>query len=219
MKPYISFLLPIRKRPYSLKRSLDSLYTTCSDPTSYEVVIIFDSDDIETINEFNSWEKKFNYKVEIMDRLGYDYLNEYYNKACSLSSGEWLWVWNDDTCMLEKNWDLIIKEYDKKFLIINPYNTRDVDREYIKTHTLFPIVPKKYYELLSHLSPWNHIDTYTERVIDGLNLLKNEFRIIHTHEKNNDEVSKEITYHRISIPEEQLSIDRDKIIKYLNNNE
>jgi glycosyltransferase involved in cell wall biosynthesis len=216
MKPYISFLLPIRKRPNSLKKSLESLAKTCNDIKNYEVIVVFDDDDTNTIDEFNSWEKNYNYQKIITKRLGYDYLNVYYNMACAAAKGEWLWVWNDDAEMINKDWDLIIKEYDNQFLILNPFNTREIDSKYLLTNTLFPILPKKYYELLYHLSPWNHIDTYIGRVCVGL--IKNEFRLLHTHDKQNDEVSKEIVYHKIPFPEDQYLIDIEIIKKYINGN-
>jgi len=216
MDPYISFLLPTRKRPDDLKKSLDSLENTCSSIDNYEVVIVFDEDDSETISIFDSWDKKYNYKKIVSKRLGYDYLNLYYNMACDIAKGQWFWVWNDDAEMLNKDWDLIIQEYDKQFVILNPFNTRQVDSQYLLTHTLFPIVPRKYYELLSYLSPWNHIDTYCERICSGL--IKNEFRLLHTHNKQNDEVSNAIVYHRIPFPQDQYLIDIDIIKKYINGN-
>jgi hypothetical protein len=214
MEPYISFLLPIRKRPDSLKKSLDSLVKTCNNKNNYEVIVVFDDDDVDTILAFDSWEKDYNFQKLVTKRFGYDYLNMYYNMACEAAKGQWLWVWNDDTEMLNKDWDLIIKEYDNQFVILNPFNTREVDAKYLLTHTLFPILPKKYYELLNHLSPWNHIDTYIERICVGL--IKNEFRLLHTHNKQIDEVSKEITYHKILFPQEQFLIDSEIIKKYVN---
>lgn len=205
MEVLVSFLLPVRKRPKTLKLSLDSLLNTCSNVSNYEVIVVFDDDDIETINEFDSWDKNYNYKKIISQRFGYDFLNKYYNLASNESSGKWLWVWNDDTEMINKNWDLIIEEYNDQFLILNPFNTREMDAVYLQTHTLFPIIPRKYVELLGHISPWNHIDTYIERICSEY--IKNEFRILHTHNKNDDEISKEIVYHRISFPQEQFEID------------
>ena len=151
-----------------------------------------------------------------MDRVGYDNLHIYYNKAYEISRGNWLWLWNDDACeMLCRDWDLIIEEYNNQFLILNPWNTRSIDSQYLKTNTMFPIFHRKYAEMLGHLSPWNHVDTYTNRVISGLVPLKNEFRIVHSHDRENDETDKEVFYHRVAFPEEQLKIDRSKISNYL----
>jgi len=212
----ISFLLPTRNRPEKLKKLLLSLKETCNNISNYEVVLVFDSDDTHHIQKFNELDKNFNYQTIIMDRVGYDNLHIYYNKACEIAKGNWLWLWNDDACeMLSKDWDLIIENYNNQFLILNPWNTRSCDSEYLKTHTMFPIVPKKYVELLGHFSPWNHLDTYTERVIGGMNILKNEFKIVHTHDREEDETLKEVHYHRIPFPHEQLEIDRNIIINYL----
>lgn len=211
----ISFLLPTRYRSEKLKELLDSFYETCNNIDNYEVILVFDSDDIDHINYFNSLEKKFNYKTLIVDRVGYNNLHLYYNIACSYSTGEWLWVWNDDSKMLSKDWDLVIDEYSGQFVILNPWNTRPMDAEYLKTCSLFPIVPRKMFELLGHFSPWNHIDTYINRLQSGLNLLKNEFRIIHTHDREIDENLKNVTYHAVPFPDNQFIKDRQIIIDYL----
>lgn len=213
-KPYISFLLPTRMRPDSLKKSLDSLMNTCSSIENYEVVVVFDEDDVETIDIFDLWEKNYNYTKVIVPRFGYDYLNEYYNAACAVAKGDWFWVWNDDTEMLNSDWDLILKEYDGQFVVLNPYNTREIDKEYILTHTLFPIVPRLYYDTLGRLSPWNHIDTYIEKLIGCL--IKNEFRLCNSHDKQDDVVTKEIQYHRIPFPQNELNIDLAKLKSKIN---
>lgn len=219
MKPYISFLIPTRKRVNCLNLSLESLQRTCTDIDSFEVIIITDNDDVETNEFLKSKIHNFTFKTKVrsLDRLGYNYLNEYYNLAAEISEGEWIWVWNDDTKMISEGWDTIIKKYDNEFLILNPFNTRKVDEEYIKTHTLFPIISKKFYQIFSRISPWNHIDTYIERVADGFDLIKNEFNIIHTHDKENDEVTSEIHYHVIPFPNGELEQDREKLLKYLKN--
>ena len=209
-------MLPTRGRPEKLKKLLFSLKETCSCVNNYEVVLVFDSDDKEHIEKFNNLKKEFNYQTIIMDRVGYDNLQIYYNKACEISRGNWLWLWNDDASeMLCKNWDIIIEEYNDQFLILNPWNTRSEDSQYLQTNTMFPIFPKKYVEILGHLSPWNHVDTYTDRVISGLIPIKNEFRIIHSHDKEKDKTSKEVFYHRVPFPQKQLEIDRFKINSYL----
>jgi hypothetical protein len=213
MNPYISFILPIRKRPISLKKNLDSLLSTCNDVNNYEVIVVFDDDDVSTIQEFDSWDKPFNYKKIVTERLGYDNLHKYYNMACEEAKGEWLWTWNDDVEMVNKDWDLVLKEYEGQFLILNPFNTREYDAEFLLTHTLFPIIPKRFFNLFSYISPWNHFDMYIERLCPSL--IKNEFRLLHTHDKHDDEVSQEIVYHRIPFPEEQLQIDIIKLNEYL----
>ena len=213
----ISFLLPTRGRSENLKLVLDSLENTCDSISNYEVILCFDNDDVKHIEEFDSWTKNYNFKKIVIDRCGYDNIHIYYNKAAEESSGDWLWVWNDDCEMIKKGWDTIISEYNGQFVIINPWNTRDVDAQYLLTNLMFPIFPRKYLELLGHLSPWNHIDTYTDHVVSVFNfpIKQNEWRIVHTHNKQNDQTTREIFYHRIPMPINQLTIDRTKISNYL----
>lgn len=211
----ISFLLPTRNRSDKLKTLLDSFIKTASSIDNYEVILVFDDDDDEHIKQFESIPKNFNYKKIVMKRVGYNNLHEYYNTAALNSSGEWLWVWNDDSKMISKNWDLIINEYNNQFLILNPWNTRPEDYGYLQTNSLFPIIPRKMIELLGYFSPWNHIDTYWNRLQNGLNLLHNEFRIIHTHDREIDENLKHVVYHQIPFPIDNFNRDRQILEKYL----
>ena len=211
----VSFLLPTRKRSKKLEELLDSFKNTCNSINNYEVILVFDSDDTEHLNYFNSLEKKFNYKVIITDRVGYNNLHEYYNMAAFAAKGRWLWVWNDDSKMLSKNWDLIIQEYDNQFIILNPWNTRPEDHNYLQTNSLFPIVPKKWVDLLGYFSPWNHIDTYVNRIQSGFGLLKNEFKIIHTHDRIIDDNLQNVTYHAVPFPEKNYIRDKKIISDYL----
>jgi hypothetical protein len=94
-----------------LKASLDSLRKTCADPKNIEAIVIFDEDDLKTIEGFK--ELKFDFKVLqiISKRYGYYGLHHYINNAFTISSGKWFWLWNDDLKMVGSNWDEVISEY------------------------------------------------------------------------------------------------------------
>ena len=51
--PKISILLATRKRTEMLKKSLASLVNLADDPTSIEILLAFDNDDIDTFNWVN----------------------------------------------------------------------------------------------------------------------------------------------------------------------
>jgi glycosyltransferase involved in cell wall biosynthesis len=213
----ISFIIPTRKRTEKLKRLLDSLESTCNNKDNYEVILAFDSDDKDHYEQFASWTKNYNHKSFIIDRLGFDHLEVYCNKAAEISSGKWLWWWADDSYMTSKDWDSIIKEYDDKFVLLNPWHA--LHESYIQEATMFPIVPRKYYEILGYVSPWNHVDTYVERILKPFGLMKNEFRITHDHDRDeNDETHKEVIYHRRGFPLQQYANDMIRVKKYLDDN-
>jgi hypothetical protein len=222
----ISFLLPTRSRTENLKKMFESLYETSYDKNSYEIVLIFDSDDTDHINSFISFHKPFKHTAIIMERVGYYGLHHYYNAACKLAKGNWLWLWNDDcTEMLEPNWDLIIKEYNNQFLVLNPFHKdfssskrNEIVAEFLSHSSMFPIVPKKYVEILGYFAPWNHLDTYTNYIAKTLNILKNEYRIQHVHTRVIDEVLENVEYHKYPLPVDQLQKDIKKISNYLLNN-
>lgn len=116
----VSFLIPTRKRLDMLRASLASLRDTCSDPSNFEAIVIFDEDDVETIDSFKKLYFDFQVKLVVSKRYGYYGLHHYLNNAYKICSGKWFWLWNDDLKMVGKNWDLVIQEYGDKFLILNP---------------------------------------------------------------------------------------------------
>ena len=84
----------------------------------YEIIICADDDDNETIQWTYKNINRFNLKLIITQRYGYGKLHKYYNLAAIQSSGDWLWLWNDDVRLLTKNWHKLLELYDKKFLLI-----------------------------------------------------------------------------------------------------
>ena len=61
----ISILLPTRKRFKYLTASINSLLQTCKDKNNLEILLLFDDDDQETVDQFEDWKnnsEKFNCK-------------------------------------------------------------------------------------------------------------------------------------------------------------
>lgn len=213
MKPYISVILTSRGRFEQLKSSLDSLYLNCSDKNNYEVIVIFDEDDQETIKNFLSMEKKYNFKILITKRYGYDYLHIQQNMAAYIAEGEWFWIWNDDVEVKSQNWDQIIKEHDGEFSVLSTYGMAAPDWE--NAHPPFPIIPKKWFQILERITPWNHLDTYVVKLCEVFGLLKFEEKIQYLHDRKVDETNHNVQYHRVPFPDDEFGIDINKIRNYL----
>ena len=214
-QPLVSFLIPSRKRLDMLKASLDSLRETCADPKNIEAIVIFDEDDLKTIESFK--ELKFDFKVLqiISKRFGYYGLHHYINNAFTISSGKWFWLWNDDLKMVGLNWDEVISEYGEQFVVLNPRNTHPYWQNYCLDATISPVVPRKWYEITNRFSAYNQYDTYINEVAYPLNLIINEDRLINFHGQVEDEVSAGISYDTVQIPAQECKKDRDLIRDYL----
>lgn len=211
----VTFLIPTRKRIDMLRHSLESIRSTCSNAANFEVIVIFDDDDLDTLAAFERLQ--FDFKIEIMvsKRFGYYGLHHYLNNAFAISSGKWLWLWNDDLRMIGSGWDLVVEEYGDKFLVLNPSNAHPYWKKYCKDATISPLVPREWFEVLGRLSAYNQYDTYVNSVAYPLNLVVNENRLINSHEQVVDEVSAGISYDTVPLPVEESMKDQAQLKKYL----
>ena len=93
----ISVLLPSRGRKEPLLNSIKSLYDLADNPDQIELLLGMDNDDLEHI-EYVQKEIIPNYpniSLYQFKRMGYKKLNMYVNTLAGLSSGHWIFVWND----------------------------------------------------------------------------------------------------------------------------
>jgi len=214
MKPYISVILTSRGRPHQLESSLDSLYKNCFHKDNYEVIVIFDEDDIDTINHFLKIEKNYNFKILITKRYGYHFLHLQQNMAVKLADGEWFWIWNDDSTVESENWDLIIKEHDGEFAVLSTHGLHAPEWE--KQHPPFPIIPKKWVEILGNLSSWAYLDTYIVKLNESLGFIKHEERIKFYHNWDKDQNFEErSSIPKLPFPQDEFTNDLQKIRTYL----
>lgn len=212
-KIYVSFLLPTRFRTKHLLKSLISIEKNTPKKNIYEILICADEDDNETIQWTYKNINRFNLKLIITQRYGYAKLNKYYNLAASQSSGDWLWLWNDDVRLLTKNWHKLLKLYDKKFLLINPLTVND--NGYTKYFATFPILPRKWFKLLGHFSLWQHSDTYLTRLAHKLFIFQNEHRIKNNHKRIHDSVTEQNIYLKYPFPVNSFKKDLQVLKNYL----
>jgi len=147
-----------------LERSLVSLLTTADDPASIEILMAFDRDDQESSQYFvqtiapmiESFGAK--YSAFVFDPLGYGRLNEYLNKLATYAKAPWWVFWNDDAVMLDTGWDTVISSQGDRFCI-QAFNTHNQH-----PYSIFPIVPRTWFEQLGHLSSHPLNDAYISQI-------------------------------------------------------
>lgn len=189
----ISVLLPTRGRPEALMKSVRSLHEKMSEDNELEFLFALDRDDALTLASIS--ELKDYGKVLITPRYGYKNLHLYYNDLCAISTGEWLFLWNDDTLMETHHWDKEVEKHSGQFLFLNPKSNHPIPAD----ETLFPIVPKKYYELVGHFSLNCSNDTWVQEIGRSLGLIKQiDVEVVHDRAdmtgKNNDTTYQEREY-------------------------
>lgn len=205
--PLVTFLIPSRKRLGMLQKCLESLQNTAKSISSFEAIIIFDEDDIKTINGFNASNFDFQIKVIVSKRYGYYGLHNYINNSFSEISGQWIWLWNDDLRMIGKDWDEVITEYKDQFVVLNPSNLDPYWGKYCIDATISPLIPRKWFELLGRFSAYSQYDTYINSIAYPLNIVINESRLVNIHNQVQDEVSAGIVYDKSIFPADDIQKD------------
>ena len=187
----VSIILPTRHRPEMLLKSIKSLLNNARDINKIQILLKIDDDDYSYWNHYPELYKLTPHiKILISPRNnGYNDLHKYINDLCSISEGKYLFVWNDDAIMQTDGWDEIIEENEKGLfgdpiqLIVFPTN---------RLPGVFPLVHRKIYEILGHLSCVAHTDAWIGNVTDKADLMRYEPRLMATHDRfditgNNDD--------------------------------
>jgi glycosyltransferase involved in cell wall biosynthesis len=179
--PYISVILPTRKRSEQCIKSIESLYTKAQDKNSFEILLAFDNDDTESKEIILDYCKKneINHSFISIDRVGYENFEIYVNKLCEIAKGEMCLLWGDDALNETDNWDQIVKKETTDYILYLRANKEDT--------TSFPIVPSKYIKTMGHFSLQAHCDSWIQIIFkELLNIDKVlDINIYHSHEPEN----------------------------------
>jgi hypothetical protein len=160
----ISILLPTRGRTATLKTSLASLLNNAANIKNLELRLGFDEDDQTTIdyfsNELQPWldETDVDYCALVFAPMGYGRLNEYVNGLAVDADCDWFFFWNDDAVMETQNWDEIISSYTGQFKLLSVHTHND------HPYSIFPIVPRAWYDTLGHLSQHQMNDAWITQI-------------------------------------------------------
>jgi len=163
-RPQLSILLPSRGRTKMLDESLMSLVELADNPSEIEFLLAFDNDDKESSQYFldiiapKLAERNCKYYVYEFPRLGYTRLNEYLNKLGKYAQADWWVFWNDDAIMIDQGWDTVICSQEDRFCI------QAFDTHNKHPYSIFPIVPRAWFDQLGHLSLHPLNDAYISQI-------------------------------------------------------
>lgn len=160
----ISILLPTRGRTDILKRSVKSLLDTADDPSTIEFLLAFDNDDAESSKYFieniapDLDAVSSVYHVYEFEPIGYANLHQYLNKLGKYAKAPWWVFWNDDAVMKDNSWDTVISSHGDKFCI------QSFETHNMHPYSIFPIVPRTWFEQLGYLSQHQLNDAYISQI-------------------------------------------------------
>jgi hypothetical protein len=153
----ITVIAPTRGRWDMLQSSVDSLFSKAANPDNIEVLIRRDEDD-PCLPCFHAHGKRV--KVISGPRHGYRQLQKYYNELAEMATGDWIFLWSDDGVMETEGWDEKIHQHGGGFRILKPEMVNSPTPEL----NLFPVVSRKLYDLLGHISLQTHGDSWLQAI-------------------------------------------------------
>ena len=168
----ISILLPTRGRAEALMNSIQSLYTLAKDFASIEVLFGVDNDDVvgmeNMLRNVCPWieQNHINHKIVVFEPQGYNNLHRYVNGLAEHSQGSWLFFWNDDAVMKTTAWDERIRERTGEFKLLSVYTHND------HPYSIFPILPRQWFEILGHISQHSSNDAYVSQLAYYLDIFE-----------------------------------------------
>ena len=168
----IAVLLPTRSRTQALTDSVTSILDLVHDVSRIQMVFGFDDDDQTGLDHFSQviepLLQKYNvdYEAQAFKSMGYAGLNRYYNHLAKSTSADWLFVWNDDAVMETKGWDTVIEQYTGQFKLLKVHTHND------HPYSIFPIVPRAWYDLMNHLSRHQMIDAELSQLAFLLDIMQ-----------------------------------------------
>ena len=178
--PLLSVLVPSRERAKALKFSLDSLGL---ERNNIEVLIWVDDDDPQLNQYKNLFNKNKHIKMFIKPRVGYSRFHEMLNFLSNKASGEWLLLWNDDAYMDNVEWYDTFTEFAslssplKEPVVYNIWGQG-------KPQNLFPIISKKFYEVVGYWSQSTICDSWVKHIAYKANIQRYIFGIKPHHRKS-----------------------------------
>ena len=106
--------------------------------------------------------------------MGYGRLNDYVNNLAKSAQGNWFVFWNDDAVMQDQGWDTVINSYTGQF-VIQAFDTHN-----LHPYSIFPIVPRAWFETLGYLSQHPLNDAYISQMAWMLDIMvRIPVRVLH----------------------------------------
>lgn len=168
----IAVLLPTRSRTRALTDSVTSIVSRAHDVGKIQILFGFDNDDSVGLEHFESVIQPFledhnvSYEAQAFESMGYAGLNRYYNHLGQTADADWLFVWNDDAVMETTGWDQIIESYTGQFKLLKVHTHNE------HPYSIFPIVPRAWYDLFGHFSRHQMIDAELSQMAFVLDLMQ-----------------------------------------------
>ena len=184
-KPLVSVIFPSRGRPEWLLESINSLLDQADDTTRIEIILRIDEDDAPTQLQAGYLlerlgKSNFNYIIGPRGN-GYQDIHLWLNELAKKSSGDWVFIWNDDARMMTKSWDT----YLESAAMANCWHCcpedicmaiPDIDGKGKSAYDFF-MLRRKTVEVLNHVCMSPYGDAYIAQVMNIINTVSHVLNI------------------------------------------
>jgi hypothetical protein len=149
-----------------------TIVNLADDVSRIQLLFGFDNDDKVGLDHFANVIQPFldqhevTYEAHVFQSMGYAGLNRYYNHLAKSTAADWLFVWNDDAVMKTQGWDTVIGQYTGQFKLLKVHTHNE------HPYSIFPIVPRAWYDLTNELSRHQMIDAELSQIAFLLDLMQ-----------------------------------------------
>jgi hypothetical protein len=181
IKKNISLLCITRERTTGFERLIKNIIKKTKDTSRIEFLFLIDHDDKlkkKYINLLKKYKKHFTLKIYINRVIKLN--SERINFLAEKSKGDILFSVSDDMIIETKNWDSLIDLESSKFRDNSPYCLwPSVDaNKYKFLHCAFPIISKKWFDILKYHSYPKFYHFYADTWICELSKLSGKFLLL-----------------------------------------
>jgi len=170
----ISVLMPSRGRPELAQKAVESFKSH----VDFHFIIAVDEDD-PRLTDYPMVDAM----ILVRQPYGYRQLHRYFNDMAKRVQGDWLMLFNDDAT-LETDPEVLaaqVRQYDHtEPWVLNPYHPQD---------NLFPLISRKFYEIIKHYSLSPHVDSWVQQIAEqtGIQVYLPDIKINHFRDDMSDE--------------------------------
>jgi len=163
----ISILIPSRNRPQELRTALNSFGLA---KHGLEALVWLDNDD----PQLNTYKKFFgsdsNVRLFIQKRVGYHKTYEMLNFLCTKAKYDWIFQFNDDAYMENPDWFSVFTDFVREFEPANQPVVLNIWGQGEIILNLFPIVSRKFINLLGYYTMYPVCDDWVRMVAIGAHI-------------------------------------------------
>lgn len=184
---FISILIPTRKRHHVLDKVVNNIISTADNINDIEILFKTDIDDINSIHVVSTLQIKHPtlVKQHISPRpeSGHKNLHVAYNELANLSTGRYLWIYNDDARIMSTGWDTTLQKFNNEQPYVIKCRFFNGDNKLIpSTANIFPLIHRDIFLLQGFLGLHSSIDLQYEILcsfVPHLEQFESQVDIIH----------------------------------------